>query len=203
MSTTVLSPGVAAMAATGEHTRADRYRYRPDLDPNVGVPSWVYMLHLDPSPTSTPRTTPGRPTTRRSGWPSTGPATAPACCRSSARPAGPGTSRAPGQAASTKNAPSSGGGRRRGSADCTPSTERGALADVAHAAERIRAEQARRYAAELEGEPIEPELAAAMTYAASHRVLCAHADHEGRGAHWLEPGEKCMASEAKRETEAG
>jgi hypothetical protein len=88
-------------------------------------------------------------------------------------------------------------------ADCTPSTERGALADVAHAAERIRAEQARRYAAELEGEPIEPELAAAMTYAASHRVLCAHADHEGRGAHWLEPGEKCMASEAKRETEAG
>jgi hypothetical protein len=30
------------MATTGEHTSADRYRYRPDLDPaNVGVPSWV------------------------------------------------------------------------------------------------------------------------------------------------------------------
>jgi hypothetical protein len=44
---------------------------------------------------------------------------------------------------------------------------------------------------------------AATAYAAPHRVLCAHADQDGRGAHWLEPGEKCMASEAERETEAG
>jgi hypothetical protein len=35
----------------------------------------------------------------------------------------------------------------------------------------------------------EPELAAAKAYTASHRVLCAHADQDGRGAHWLEPGE--------------
>jgi hypothetical protein len=44
---------------------------------------------------------------------------------------------------------------------------------------------------------------AAKAYAASHHVLCAHADHDGRGAHWLEPGEKCSASEAAREAEAG
>ena len=37
------------MTATGEHTGGDPYRYRPDLDPaNVGVPSWVYLVHLDP-----------------------------------------------------------------------------------------------------------------------------------------------------------
>jgi hypothetical protein len=36
--------------------------------------------------------------------------------------------------------------------DCTPGTERGAMADVTHAAQRIRAGQARRYAAEPEGE---------------------------------------------------
>jgi hypothetical protein len=34
-------------------------------------------------------------------------------------------------------------------------------------------------------------------------VLCAHADKDGRGVHWLEPGEKCSASEAAREVEAG
>ena len=37
--------------------------------------------------------------------------------------------------------------------DCTLGTGRGAMADLAHAAERIRAEQARRYAAEPDGEP--------------------------------------------------
>lgn len=37
----------------------------------------------------------------------------------------------------------------------------------------------------------EPDPGAAKAYAATHRVLCAHADDEGRGAHWLEPGEKC------------
>jgi hypothetical protein len=45
--------------------------------------------------------------------------------------------------------------------------------------------------------------AAAKAYAESHRVLCAHADQDGQGAHWLEPGEKCSASEAAREAEAG
>jgi hypothetical protein len=44
---------------------------------------------------------------------------------------------------------------------------------------------------------------AAKAYAESHRVLCAHADQDGHGAHWLEPGEKCSASEAAREAEAG
>ena len=44
---------------------------------------------------------------------------------------------------------------------------------------------------------------AAKAYAESHRVLCAHADQDGQGAHWLEPGEKCSASEAAREPEAG
>jgi hypothetical protein len=45
--------------------------------------------------------------------------------------------------------------------------------------------------------------AAAKAHAESHRVLCAHADQEGQGAHWLEPGAKCSASEAAREAEAG
>ena len=44
---------------------------------------------------------------------------------------------------------------------------------------------------------------AAKAYAASHRVLCAHADQDGHGAHWLEPDEKCSASEAAHEAEAG
>jgi hypothetical protein len=43
--------------------------------------------------------------------------------------------------------------------------------------------------AELGLEPGDPGWAAA--YARTHRVLCAHADEDGRGAHWLEPGEKC------------
>ena len=41
----------------------------------------------------------------------------------------------------------------------------------------------------------EPEPGAAKAYAATHRVLCAHADQDGRGAHWLQPGEKCAAAE--------
>jgi hypothetical protein len=34
--------------------------------------------------------------------------------------------------------------------------------------------------------------AAAKAHAAKHRILCAHADDDGQGAHWLEPGEKCI-----------
>jgi hypothetical protein len=49
--------------------------------------------------------------------------------------------------------------------------------------------------------PDMPETAKA--YAASHRVLCAHANQDGHGAHWLEPDEKCSASEAAHEAEAG
>jgi hypothetical protein len=37
----------------------------------------------------------------------------------------------------------------------------------------------------------EPDPGAAKAYAATHRVLCAHADGDGREAHWLAPGEKC------------
>jgi hypothetical protein len=44
---------------------------------------------------------------------------------------------------------------------------------------------------------------AAKAHAASHRVLCAHAGQDGRGVHWLEPGQTCLASEPVREAEAG
>jgi hypothetical protein len=37
----------------------------------------------------------------------------------------------------------------------------------------------------------EPEPGAANAYAAEHPVLCAHAGQDGRGSHWLEPGETC------------
>ena len=37
----------------------------------------------------------------------------------------------------------------------------------------------------------EPDSGAAKAYAATHRVLCAHADDDGQDAHWLAPGEKC------------
>ena len=37
----------------------------------------------------------------------------------------------------------------------------------------------------------ELEPGAAKAYAATHRVLCAHADDDGLGAHWLAPGEEC------------
>jgi hypothetical protein len=30
-------------------------------------------------------------------------------------------------------------------------------------------------------------------------VLCAHADQDGQGAHWLQPGEKCAAAEADQD----
>ncbi len=46
----------------------------------------------------------------------------------------------------------------------------------------------------------EPDPRAATAYAATHRVLCAHADRGGEGAHWLQPGQKC---EAAAEREAG
>lgn len=39
----------------------------------------------------------------------------------------------------------------------------------------------------------EPDPGAAKAYAATHRVLCAHADQDGQGMHWLQPGEKCAA----------
>ena len=35
----------------------------------------------------------------------------------------------------------------------------------------------------------EPDPGAAKAYAAAHRVLCAHADDDGRAAHWPAPGE--------------
>jgi hypothetical protein len=44
----------------------------------------------------------------------------------------------------------------------------------------------------------EPDPGAAKAYAAMHRVLCAHADDDGRGAHWLAPGETCASTEAGR-----
>ena len=33
------------------------------------------------------------------------------------------------------------------------------------------------------------------TAARAQRILCAHADQDGKGAHWLEPGEKCAAGQ--------
>jgi len=39
----------------------------------------------------------------------------------------------------------------------------------------------------------EPDPGAAKAYAAMHRVLCAHADQDGQGMHWLQPGEDCAA----------
>jgi hypothetical protein len=41
----------------------------------------------------------------------------------------------------------------------------------------------------------EPDPGAAKAYAATHRVLCAHAGDDGQGAHWLAPGEKCTRGE--------
>jgi hypothetical protein len=56
----------------------------------------------------------------------------------------------------------------------------------------------------------EPEPSAAEAGAAAHRVLCAHADLGGRGAHWLAPGQTCtdehataVRRPAEREAEAG
>ena len=48
---------------------------------------------------------------------------------------------------------------------------------------------------------------AAKAYSATHRRLCAHADQDGQGAHWLEPGEACTqphdCDAAARERKAG
>jgi len=49
----------------------------------------------------------------------------------------------------------------------------------------------------------EPEPSAARAYAATHPVLCAHADHDGTGSHWLEPGEKCAGLGRAEETYPG
>jgi len=43
---------------------------------------------------------------------------------------------------------------------------------------------------EPSGEP-GADLPAASATSATHRVLCAHADEDGHGAHWLQPGQKC------------
>lgn len=48
----------------------------------------------------------------------------------------------------------------------------------------------------------EPDPGAAKAYAATHRVLCAHADDDGREAHWLAPGEKCASQAAERGTKS-
>jgi hypothetical protein len=47
----------------------------------------------------------------------------------------------------------------------------------------------------------ELDTTAAKAHAATHRVLCAHAD-DGQGAHWLAPGEKCALQPAEPETAA-
>jgi hypothetical protein len=49
----------------------------------------------------------------------------------------------------------------------------------------------------------EPEPGAARAYAATHPVLCAHADQDGKGAHWLAPGEKCSAEQERGPSESG
>jgi hypothetical protein len=154
MPTTVLRQAARAMTATGEHTSADPHPYRPDMDPaNAGVPSWVYLIHLDPAYKQAEHYTGSAHDL-------------------GARMADHGTERgarllqvqreAGGSWHITRTWP---GGKYEERAikgwkqaprlcpDCTPGTERGAVADVAHAAERIRAGQARRYAAEPEGEP--------------------------------------------------
>lgn len=45
--------------------------------------------------------------------------------------------------------------------------------------------------AEARAQAGEPEPGTARAYAATHHVLCAHADQDGQGAHWLAPGETC------------
>jgi hypothetical protein len=64
--------------------------------------------------------------------------------------------------------------------------------------------------AEARARAAEPEPSAAKAHAAAHRVLCAHADLDGRGSHWLEPGNACTREQAaaaqrraEREAEAG
>jgi hypothetical protein len=52
----------------------------------------------------------------------------------------------------------------------------------------------------------EPDPGTAKAYAAEHPLLCAHADQNGAGSHWLEPGEKCPGAwppEVVSDREAG
>jgi predicted GIY-YIG superfamily endonuclease len=137
------------MTATGEHTSAAPSRYRPDLDPaNTGVPSWVYLVHLDPAYKQAEHYT-GSAHDLAARMDEHGSSEGARLLQvqreaggswhiARAWPGGKYEERAIKQ---WKQAP-------RLCPDCTPGTERGALADVAHAAER-----ARRYAAELEGQP--------------------------------------------------
>jgi hypothetical protein len=162
------------MTATDAHTSADRYLYRPDLDPaNVGIPSWVYLVHLDP-PIEHIEVGPHAGAAHYTG----------SADDLQARMAKHGTSEGARllqvqreRGGSWHIARTWPGGKYEERAikewkqaprlcpDCTPGTERGALADVARAAERIRAEQARRYAAEPDREPDGDE------------VLLSHAAH--------------------------
>jgi hypothetical protein len=143
------------MTAPGEHTGADLYRYRPDQDPaNVGVPSRVYMLHLDPEPYKHAAHYTGSAHDLAERMARHGTSDG-ARLRQVQREAGgswhiartwPGGKYEERAIKQWKQAP-------RLCPDCTPGTNRGALADVAYAAERIRAEQARHHVAEFEGEP--------------------------------------------------
>jgi hypothetical protein len=48
------------------------------------------------------------------------------------------------------------------------------------------------------------EPGSANAFAAAHPVLCAHADQDGAGSDWLEPGELCAGlGRAEAEPEAG
>ena len=42
-----------------------------------------------------------------------------------------------------------------------------------------------------------PEPGAAKAYAAAHPVLCAHADQDDTGSHWLDPGKRCPGRDAE------
>jgi hypothetical protein len=47
----------------------------------------------------------------------------------------------------------------------------------------------------------QPDSAAERAAAGPGAILCAHADRDGQGAHWLRSGEKCTAPEATRESQ--
>jgi len=61
--------------------------------------------------------------------------------------------------------------------------------DAEYAAAMRRADQA------------QPDGAAERAAAGPGAILCAHADRDGQGAHWLHSGEKCKAPEAARESQ--
>jgi hypothetical protein len=76
-----------------------------------------------------------------------------------------------------------------------------ARAQVADHAEMVRK-------AGAAGIPVPGDLqsGAAKAYAAEHPVLCAHADADGTGSHWLEPGARCAGlgqAAATADLEAG